>query len=172
MRFTVGDKVRLSAVGKKKFKDENDNPHEFEGVVVELINKTVYVRWSNDEDNIYNCDQLELVPEPKKTLNFWEARQAALAGKKVRMVENFQNKVLDWNLWKEVNGWYEDEFNADWEIVEEPVRKTYYVNVYQVSLVGIFNTKKDADDFSSPSRLNCLAITVDGDGKLVEARNI
>jgi hypothetical protein len=99
----------------------------------------------------------------KRTLNFWGARKAVRSGKLVRAVGG--DRIFDAT---EFNGtrWSHYELDGDWEIVEEPRHKTYCVNVYD-SYIG---EGVAIDDTSS--RISCIAITVDENGRLIEARNV
>jgi len=115
---------------------------------------------------------LELVPEePKKILNLWEAREAALAGKKVRVVGGIP-------IYSEVdftsnNSWFNTAFNEDWEIVEEPRVFKSYLNVYEDGHGQAWNTKKQADIERTCTKTNgCIEIVTDENGQLVSARNI
>jgi hypothetical protein len=147
--------------------------------------------WESREGHIW--DLIELVQDvPSKTLtnetrpeenkvnriNFWEARQAALAGKKVRPIDR---TLIDWDCFTddEIDNqiWSGTHFNADWEIVEEPVHVTYYVNVYRDSFSRRYKSTEEADKarcrvMDVDTRLSCLAITVDENGKLIEAKEV
>jgi hypothetical protein len=115
---------------------------------------------------------------PKKTLNFWEAREAALAGKKVRKSakdDGLTYSTDDFSV--ECECYFSTgEMALDWEIVEEPKLRTYYFNVYENTIggpkssVGIANAV--AANPSSPDRKGCIEITVDENGKLVDAKNL
>jgi hypothetical protein len=117
-------------------------------------------------------DLVDLVPTPKKTINFWEARQAALDGKKVRRI-GFTLLYSTEDFTDHLN-WDNNSINAAWEIVEEPKHKTCYINVYLHNMCpwGAHETRVLADSSACTDRASCLAITVDENGKLVEARNI
>jgi hypothetical protein len=114
----------------------------------------------------------EYVPESKQTLNFWEAREASKQGKSVRCVTTQQiyppKQLLDHDY-----AWYSVHFEAEWEIVEEPKHITHYLNIYPFRIrSGQHTTKEQADHYAGSARLSCIAITVDENGKLIEARNV
>ena len=58
--FRVGDQVRLSVMGRKKYGDTSYNPHNGIGIV-EDNTPYDYVRWPSGEGNIYREGDLELV---------------------------------------------------------------------------------------------------------------
>ena len=58
----VGDVVRISAVGRRRYPDAERNPHCLTGIVTEIGYYTNVI-WSNDEWNNYQAGELELVKE-------------------------------------------------------------------------------------------------------------
>jgi hypothetical protein len=116
----------------------------------------------------------ETRPEENKVnrINFWEARHAALSGKKVKRLDN--DLVFDKTCFVEA-GWTEEWLAADWEIVEEPKHITNFLNVYADGYWARHTSKLDADAYKDryeDKRIACIAITVDEDGKLIEAKNV
>ena len=69
--LNIGDKVRMSATGRKHWKESLDNPHDREGVVEKTQweeGGLIYTRglpcrvlWSNGRTNVYKVVDLELV---------------------------------------------------------------------------------------------------------------
>ena len=64
--FRVGDQVKLSAIGRKKYADTPYNPHNGIGIVEDNIHflqegMPYDVRWLSGEMNIYRERDLELV---------------------------------------------------------------------------------------------------------------
>jgi hypothetical protein len=110
-------------------------------------------------------------------MNFWEARQAAKAGKKVKIVgqEVGKDGGLNWEMWQFVNGWSEHELDAQWEIVEEPKQAVHYYPVYSRGCDAWLGTRhKNEDDAisSDPDYIGRIEIITDEDGSLFSARNI
>jgi hypothetical protein len=91
----------------------------------------------------------EFVPESKQILNFWEARQVALAGKKVKRTDC--DDVYTVKDFENYTSWHNTDIAAEWEIVEEPEHTTHRFMI---------NSK------------TTIAITVDEDGKLIKAENV
>jgi hypothetical protein len=95
-------------------------------------------------------DLIELVHAiPKKPLNFWEAREAALAGKKVRRPEF--GYVFTIEDFKNYTSWHNTDLAAEWEIVEEPKRYTHFIY---------------------PTPDTTIAVIYDENGKFVKGENI
>ncbi len=111
--------------------------------------------------------------ETKAKLNFWEAREAALNGKKVKRIVT-QVVYTPSQMLHPETPWYNVHFDGDWEIVEEPKHKTCYINVYLHNMCpwGAHETRALADSHACTDRVSCLAVTVDENGKLVEAKNV
>lgn len=61
--FKVGDVVKMSAIGRKNYKEHRTNPHTLTGIIEDVGG--VYVRWSNGELNSYTRSELELI-KPKQ----------------------------------------------------------------------------------------------------------
>jgi hypothetical protein len=107
-----------------------------------------------------------------KTLNFWEAREAALEGKTVKRLtaeDEFCNYDSKDFLTRSMAPC---EVNGHWEIVEEPKLTTSYHNVYKYAISGSWDTLEKAREILSLNILSQIAITVDENGKLIEARNV
>lgn len=101
-------------------------------------------------------------------MNFWEARQAALSGKKVKIVgEECIYTALNFADWAEgvddygKMAWNNDSISAVWELVEKPEYQTVYIDLRDC---GFLYTRH----FSSGS----IEITVDEKGKLISAKNV
>jgi hypothetical protein len=52
-------------------------------------------------------------------MNFWEARQAALSGKKVKVILKTMSAVYSPVEFLSITSWTRDVIEADWEVVEE-----------------------------------------------------
>jgi len=175
-KFKEGDIVKINEDGFARYGESPFNPRGVSGTIKDVRTDWILVEWENCTYNTYYPSALDLVADTKfgKLLNFWEAREAALAGKKVRVVGGIP-------IYSEVdftsnNSWFNTAFNEDWEIVEEPVLKTYWVNVYRNSMgipkASLALADTAAVDNVQQSRLSCLEITVDKNGKLIEAKNV
>jgi hypothetical protein len=176
MKFEVGQKWRDRSGDIWKITDINDSTCDTFPVAVERETDGIsyYVTLTGRASSFNETEQdlVDLVPTPKKTLNFWEARQAALDGKKVKTClgplcfskEEFTNQDC----------WSNELITADWEIVEEPKHKTCYINVYLHDLCpwGAHETRALADSGACTDRASCLAITVDENGRLIDAKNV
>jgi hypothetical protein len=118
----------------------------------------------------------ETRPEENKVnrINFWEAREAAKQGKYVKMVRDTDPTGISPKDMLGPSRWENIHLDADWEIVEEPKHKTCYINVYlhNVCPWDAHDTQSGADSGASKDRVSCIAITVDENGKLVEAKNV
>ena len=123
---------------------------------------------------------LDLVAEykedlTKKTINFWEARQAALEGKTVRIVgemggtfvkEAFTNTEFDWN---------NEVLSMEWEIVEEPARRTFYIIPFSYGGTATWKDKRVAQKFMlglGGDALSVIEVTIDKDGRFIEGKNV
>lgn len=103
-------------------------------------------------------------------MNFWQARQAALGGKRVKRVSNgyiyspkvFLSNELDWS---------EPYFRDSWEIVEEPKLLYTYLNTYEDCHGQALNTKGQADA-EDKGRTGCIEIITDEYGKLISVKNV
>ena len=68
--FRVGDQVKLSEMGRKKYKDTPYNPHNGIGIVKDNISSLIRgsvrydVRWLSGEWNVYCKKDLELAYPP------------------------------------------------------------------------------------------------------------
>ena len=133
---------------------------------------------NTSSNDLIECVSHNVTPSIKKLLNFWEARQAAKAGKKVKIVgqEVGKDGGLNWEMWQFVNGWSERELDAQWEIVEETKQQTYYLNVYKSGVSSSYITIAEANRHNNVGntgdRLYIMAVTVDENGKLISARNV
>jgi hypothetical protein len=120
------------------------------------------------------CDLVELVsPYPKKVLNFWEARAAVFEGKTVQYtIDGFTYKFTPEEFSKA--SWSSQELGYEWQLVEEPKTFTQYVNVYPANGYDwVAHTQKlYANDRARKGRIGCIAITIDENGRLIEAKNI
>jgi hypothetical protein len=107
----------------------------------------------------------------KEMLTFWEAREAALIGKKVQRdsgVAGIRVMTAD-NIHDTI--WNEHDFAAEWEIVVEPPKhNSHVVVVYNNYLSDPKDICIDSRKYGSP--LNYIEITVDANGKLISARNV
>jgi hypothetical protein len=151
MKFKV-DQVWKDRNGDKWLVTEVGDPSHWYPVTAIMHHGREVATFSLDGlmvlESINQEDLVELVEDsPKKTLNFWEARNAVLSGKLVRAVGG--DRIFDAT---EFNGtrWSHYELDSDWEIVEKPKYKTY-------QLTG---------------ELSGIAITVDEKGQVVEAKNV
>lgn len=65
-KFNVGDIVKMSKTGKKKYSDYKTNPHHKEGIIIDFFSYYT-VKWNKDGDeeiiNTYDEPDLELVRE-------------------------------------------------------------------------------------------------------------
>lgn len=101
-------------------------------------------------------------------MNFWEARQAALDGKKVKMLgssDHYDLVSFTANFVQFDNA----KINAQWEIVEEPKNYKAYVNIYADGMYkyGTHNgITKDSDCKGT------IEIITDETGKLISAKNV
>ena len=60
----VGDEVRISGKGRERYKNAPSNPHHDVGTLIGNDGGTafsLYVKWSNGEQNSYCVGELELV---------------------------------------------------------------------------------------------------------------
>ena len=107
-------------------------------------------------------------------MNFWEAREAARKGHTVRR-RTTQVSYKPAEMLNPDTPWYSVHLDEQWEIVERPELSTYWVNVYRNSM-GLPKAGKDIADRAAAdsglTRLSCLELTVDENGKLVSARNV
>lgn len=108
-------------------------------------------------------------------MNFWEARQAALEGKKVRCVG--ENNTIRYSAYFQFADYFSNlEIEGDWEIVEEPKYRTYYINIYPHSIGGpadsIDTANRRAGQDGMPTRKGCIELVTDESGKLISARNV
>lgn len=57
-----GDKVVISLIGKLKYKNQENNPHNLEGTLLDVDCGAYcyYVDWGNGYFNAYRKDELEL----------------------------------------------------------------------------------------------------------------
>jgi hypothetical protein len=113
-------------------------------------------------------------------MNFWEAREAALTGKKVRLnrdkishtatgvvftARDFENSYL----------WCNEFIAAEWE-VEEPKTITKYIGIYKgvcgYSMGIPYFAVNDITGAKNPDLINIIALTVDVNGMILEAKNI
>lgn len=103
-------------------------------------------------------------------MNFWEARQAALAGKTVKRIQgntSWLYKPRDFQYQVE---WHVEAFEAEWELVEEPKLIKSYLNVYKDTHGTAWHSKEIAD--GACNRVGCLEIITDKNGKLISAKNV
>lgn len=106
-------------------------------------------------------------------MNFWEARQAALEGKKVKLIQGKHRWSYTSTQFLNEPEWNKESISAEWEIVEEPKTITRYLNVYADGGPWFSYTSKcDANLRPMGDRIGCLKITVDENGKLISARNV
>ena len=105
-------------------------------------------------------------------MNFWEARQAAKAGKKVRMVNDLRATYDKHSFTTLV--WTSCEFDAEWEIVEEPSPIVQFVNIYPKNVLpcDVHPSIDSANAGALPHRIACLEIIVDEKGKLISAKTV
>jgi hypothetical protein len=115
-----------------------------------------------------------IMREVRASINFWEARQAALEGKTVKRLiaeDEFCNYDSKDFLTRSMAPY---EVSGHWEMVEETKHETGYINIYSGNSYtwGIHPRKADADNNAKLSRIGTIAITVDENGKLVKAENV
>jgi hypothetical protein len=123
MKFEVGQKWRDRSGDIWKITDINGSTCDKFPVAVERETDGIsyYVTLTGRASTFNETEQdlVDLVPTQTKTLNFWEARAAALAGKKVKIAgpmggtfspNAFTHPEFDWN---------NQVLAMDWEIVEE-----------------------------------------------------
>jgi hypothetical protein len=133
--------------------------------------------WFTDEGRYStSCHESEDLRElvstsPKKTLNFWEAREAALSGKKVKQPENEVTYEKDDFLFRCMEA---SEINGDWEIVEEPKQYTRYFTIQTGTQTWVaHSTELDAVHWrEARSGQPIIAITVDKNGYFVGGKNL
>jgi len=107
---------------------------------------------------------------PKNALNFWEARQAALTGKKVRRGGN--PSIFNAKAFTESFLWGTGDLDAEWEIIEEPKRFKKYVNVYPVGIGEFTDSEEDSQCLEDDERVGIIEIIADSTGKLLSAKNV
>lgn len=163
MKFKVGDRV--------KYLDD-----DVFGTIEHIREGLKYLYLVKRDDGRYSAcmdAQLEhenvVSRESKKSLNFWEARCAALKGKKVRMVGDFD--IYDASDFKEHISWPGSYIESVWVIVEEPKVLYTYLNTYEDCHGQALNTKGQAD-VNSKGRTGCIEIITDKQGRLISARNV
>lgn len=103
-------------------------------------------------------------------MNFWEARAAALEGKKVQMIGTTRSAPYEPDMFRSMGYWTKSELDAEWEIVEEPKHKTYVVTIYKNYLAEPGGGLVDCRENGPP--INQIAITVDEKCRLVSAKNV
>jgi hypothetical protein len=159
MKFKVGDKVRVILMDEV-------------GTIAEIDTSNIpYLVKLDDGGDVWRSGkELELVQEPKKVLNFWEAREAALAGKKVRRgitdtiftARDFIDDTFEWD---------NHDIKADWEIVEEENEIVTYHQVFSDGTVGSGSYPR-MDHTGEKVRIAMIELTTDKNGKLLNARNV
>jgi hypothetical protein len=110
----------------------------------------------------------------KKILNFWEAREAALAGKKVKKLSSdLIYTAKDFSVTSEFY-FSTNEMGEEWQLVEEPKQYIRYFNIHKDTQTWVaHSTELEAVRWSEArSSQPIIAITVDENGKLIEARNV
>jgi hypothetical protein len=109
-------------------------------------------------------------------MNFWEARQAALNGKKVKRADDTESLYIYNKVAMLSCGFEPEDIAADWVIIKEPEYKTYYVNIYSKSLGVPKDNERLAveamNSYQGSPYLARLAITVDDEGQFISAKNI
>ena len=105
-------------------------------------------------------------------MNFWEARQAALEGKKVRRYNDTVFTKEDFSC--ESFEWSGFDIDAEWEIVEEPKTITRFVTVYPDGGYdwAVSVKIKTSKTLARTGYLGRLEIITDAHGKLISARNV
>ena len=119
-----------------------------------------------------DLDLIELIsPLPKKSLNFWEARQAALSGKRVKKVDTDTEFTID-DFMSDDYSFDNYEIKADWEVVDEPKLFKSYLNIYKDGHGQAWNTKAQADSEANPGRVGCIEITTDENGEIIDTKKV
>jgi hypothetical protein len=106
-----------------------------------------------------------------KVLNFWEARQAALEGKKVKRLlaeDEFSGPYTSTDFLTRQMA--PCEVSGHWEIAEEPETITSYMNVYNKGLGDSRYSIEDCDMVAFPYRLGILEVVVNLDDKTATAK--
>jgi hypothetical protein len=110
-------------------------------------------------------------------MNFWEARAAALKGKKVkRLIGEDEFSGAYTPLYFQTRPMEPYEINGHWEIVEEPRTVVQYVNLYlrppgELSFGESHITRELALGVRYPDSIGMIEI-VTNSGRLVSARNV
>jgi uncharacterized protein YfaP (DUF2135 family) len=104
-------------------------------------------------------------------MNFWEARQAALEGKKVKRVGD--KVYYSTKAFTDITGWDNSHIASLWEIVEEPKATTSYLNIYS-DFHGSLTHKSisEANDHKGKTAKSQIEIVTDANGKLISAKNV
>jgi hypothetical protein len=126
--------------------------------------------WESREG--HPCDLVELVQDvPSRALNFWEAREAALAGKNVKRLSG-EDTFTEYDS-KDflIRSMVPCEINGHWEIVEEEQEITTYHQVFSDGTVGSGSYPR-LDHKGEKVRIAMIELTTDKNGKLIEARNV
>ena len=75
VKFEVGDKVKLSDLGKCNYTDKDNNPHKNYGRVI-TSGSRIWVQWADTLcKNSYDTEDLELV-EPEQPVSEWDKARA------------------------------------------------------------------------------------------------
>lgn len=117
------------------------------------------------------CDLVaEYVKEDPPTVNFWEARSAAMGGGRARLSGSMSSSWFDGSDFSTYS-WGPAELAASWEIEVPPALTTKFINIYGPRSWHLHDSDEQsmAHDVEPISRLE---ITVDSNGKLIDAKNI
>lgn len=104
-------------------------------------------------------------------MNFWEARQAAKAGKRVRVVAVNAAVILPKDFMA-ANGWRNEHLDAKWEIVKEPLQVVTYHQVFSDGTVGAGAFPRLDTVGQDNRRISMVELITDENGKLISAKNV
>jgi hypothetical protein len=105
-------------------------------------------------------------------MNFWEARAAALEGKKIKIVslEGVYTKLNFTNEYGQVL-WNNHSIESEWEIVEEANTTSWFFYVDNIDFIGPYE-HPSYSKLGKDGKGNWIEVITDENGKLISARNV